>query len=211
MYRTAAAPSARAGIRLMRPLDRHERTETSADTLSTALLAVARRRDREAFARLFLHFGPRIKTYMMQLGMPDSRAEDLAQETMLAVWRKAELFDPGKAAAATWIFTIARNLRIDQARRERHPEVPDAVLEEMPDEQPLPDSAVARAAEDRRVRAAMAVLSPEQAEVIHLSFFADLAHSAIAQRLSLPLGTVKSRLRLAMLKIRNELKDEDES
>ena len=126
------------------------------------------------------------------------------------VWRKAELFDPGKAGAATWIFRIARNLRIDQVRSERHPELPDDALLEIADEQPLPDIAVARAAEDERVRVAMLELSPEQAEVVHLSFFADLAHSAIAQRLRLPLGTVKSRLRLAMTKIRNELADEDE-
>ncbi len=188
--------------------DRLEGAATGRDELSTALVAVARRRDREAFARLFLHFGPRIKTYMMQLGMPDSRAEDVAQETMLAVWRKAELFDPRKSAAATWIFTIARNLRIDQARRERHPEVPDDVLLEMADEQPLADTIVARVDDGERIRAAVDALSPEQAEVIRLSFFADLAHSAIARRLSLPLGTVKSRLRLAMMKIRDALKTE---
>jgi RNA polymerase sigma-70 factor, ECF subfamily len=208
MDRLEAALRERPRIHMTDPLGRHRQTHDGA-SLSKALVAVARRRDREAFARLFLHFGPRIKTYMMQLGMPDSRAEDLAQETMLVVWRKAELFDPSKAAAATWIFTVARNLRIDQARRERHPEVSDDVLLELPDEQLLADSVVARAAEDERLRIAMAVLSPEQAEVIRLSFFADLAHSAIAQRLSVPLGTVKSRLRLAMLKIRNELNDED--
>jgi RNA polymerase sigma-70 factor (ECF subfamily) len=198
-------------IGMTNPLGFDRQTGDGANSLSTALVAVAQRRDRQAFARLFVHFGPRIKTYMMQLGTPYSRAEDLAQETMIMVWRKAALFDPSKAGAATWIFTVARNLRIDQARRERHPEVSDDVLLEMPDERPLADSAVARAAEDERIRIAMAALPPDQAEVIRLSFFADLAHSAIAQRLNLPLGTVKSRLRLAMLKIRNELKDEDRS
>lgn len=192
----------------MAPVDAVERAAGGRDDLSAALVAVARRRDKEAFVRLFLHFAPRIKTYMMQLGMPDSRAEDVAQDTMLAVWRKAELFDPQKSAAATWIFTIARNLRIDQARRERHPEVPDDVLLEMADEQPLADAVVAHADDGERIRAAVDALSPEQAEVIRLSFFADLAHSAIARRLSLPLGTVKSRLRLAMMKVRDALKPE---
>jgi RNA polymerase sigma-70 factor, ECF subfamily len=192
----------------MCPVDRLERAVAGGDDLSADLVAVARRRDKEAFVRLFLHFAPRVKTYMMQLGMPDSRAEDVAQETMLAVWRKAELFDPQKSGAATWIFTIARNLRIDQARRERHPEVPDDVLLEMADEQPSADTVVARADDGERIRAAVDALSPEQAEVIRLSFFADLAHSAIARRLSLPLGTVKSRLRLAMTKIRDALKKE---
>jgi RNA polymerase sigma-70 factor, ECF subfamily len=192
----------------MPPVDRAGRAAGTPDDLSAALVAVAQGRDKEAFGRLFLHFGPRIKTYMMQLGMSDARAEDLAQETMLAVWRKAALFDPAKAAAATWIFTIARNLRIDQARRERHPEVPDDVLLEMADEQPLPDSAVSHADDGELIRTAMETLPPEQAEVLRLSFFADLAHSAIARRLSLPLGTVKSRLRLAMMKIRDALKSE---
>lgn len=176
-----------------------------------ALVAVGRTRDRAAFARLFSHFAPRIKSYMMQRGVPDGRAEDLAQETMLTVWRKAGLFDPAKAAAATWIFTIARNLRIDQVRRERHPEVSDEALAGMADDTPLADSAVASAAEGKRLHEAIAALSPEQAEVIRLSFFDDLAHSAIAQRLRLPLGTVKSRLRLAMVKIRNVLNEESES
>lgn len=183
--------------------------DNGVESLSMALVAVARRRDRLAFARLFLHFGPRIKGYMKQFGMPDGRAEELAQETMLTVWQKACKFDPGKAAAATWIFTIARNLRIDQLRRGRHPEVSEDVLLQIPDERPLADRAVARAAEDRQLRVAMTALSPEQAEVIQLSFFGDLGHSAIARRLGLPLGTVKSRLRRAMMKIRSELDDED--
>jgi RNA polymerase sigma-70 factor (ECF subfamily) len=187
-----------------------QRPDLASSALSLALLAVARDRDRDAFARLFRHFAPRIKTYMMRLGMPDGRAEDLAQETMLTVWRKASLFDPTKAAAATWIFTIARNLRIDQMRRERHPEVPDDALVGMADERPLADSAAALVADGRRLHEAIEALAPEQAEVIRLSYFDDLAHSAIASRLRLPLGTVKSRLRLAMTRIRQALKDESE-
>jgi RNA polymerase sigma-70 factor (ECF subfamily) len=187
------------------------REDSAPQGLSAALVAVGRGRDREAFAQLFSHFAPRIKSYMMQRGVPDGRAEDLAQETMLTVWRKAGLFDPAKAAAATWIFTIARNLRIDQIRRERHPEVSDDALAAMADDAPLADSVVAAAADGKRLHEAIAALSPEQAEVIRLSFFDDLAHSAIAQRLRLPLGTVKSRLRLAMVKIRNVLNEESES
>jgi RNA polymerase sigma-70 factor, ECF subfamily len=178
------------------------------DEMSRALLGVATARDRAAFARLFAHFAPRVKSYMLKLGAPPQRAEDLAQDTMLAVWRKAELFDPAKAEAATWVFTIARNLRIDALRRERHPEVSDDALAEHEDDRPRADALLDGAQRAKRLRGALCDLTPEQAQVVHLSFFADLAHPAIAERLNLPLGTVKSRLRLAMGKIRKALGDE---
>ncbi|AWK89960.1 sigma-70 family RNA polymerase sigma factor [Azospirillum thermophilum] len=179
------------------------------EPLAAALRAVAERHDRQAFALLFGHFAPRVKAYMLKLGMPQARAEDLAQETMLTVWRKAGLYDPARAEPATWVFTIARNLRIDALRRERHPEVSDELLEQQEDDRPPADALLAAGQRARRLRAALAGLSPEQAEVVRLSFFADLAHPAIAERLNLPLGTVKSRLRLALGKIRKALGDED--
>lgn len=183
--------------------------EPPADPWTAALVAVGRTRDRDAFAGLFAHFAPRVKAYMVRLGVPAAKAEDLAQETMLAVWRKAALFDPAKAEAATWVFTIARNLRIDALRRERHPEVSDEELADREDESPRADALVASGQRARRLRAALKDLTPEQAEVVTLSFFADLAHAAIAERLGLPLGTVKSRLRLAMGKIRRALGDDE--
>lgn len=183
------------------------REEPAAD-LSAALVAVAERGDRAAFARLFGHFAPRVKAYMLRLGAPPQRAEDLAQDTMMAVWRKAGLFDPAKAEAATWVFTIARNLRIDALRRERHPEVSDEALLEREDERPRADALLDSEQRAQRLRRALAALTPEQAEVVRLSYFADLAHPAIAQRLNLPLGTVKSRLRLALGRIRKALGDE---
>lgn len=167
-----------------------------ADAHAADLIAVAIRQDRAAFVRLFEHFASRLKGYMLKLGMPPQRAEDLAQETMMTIWRKAALFDPAKAEVATWVFTIARNLRIDALRRERHPEVSDDALLD----------GNQRAIRLRRV---LKTLTPEQAEVVRLSFFADLAHPAIAERLDLPLGTVKSRLRLAMGKIRKALGDDE--
>ena len=173
--------------------------------LSSDIVAIAGRQDQAAFARLFAHFGPRIKSYMLRLGMADAQAEDLAQETLLAVWRKARLFDPAKAEAATWVFTIARNLRIDALRRERFPEASEDELAEFEDEAPLADQRVHDNERQQRIREAMKSLSADQVEVVQLSFFADLAHSAIAERLNLPLGTVKSRLRLAMLRVRKAL------
>jgi RNA polymerase sigma-70 factor (ECF subfamily) len=172
------------------------------------MAAVAGARDRDAFSRLFLHFAPRIKAYMMRQGLPAQRAEDLAQETMILVWRKAGLFDPARAAVATWVFAIARNARIDAARRETHPECP---IEEAADVADAADPADALADRERRgerLREAIAGLPPEQAEVIRLSFFADKAHGAIAAELGLPLGTVKSRIRLAVGRIREALGEE---
>jgi RNA polymerase sigma-70 factor (ECF subfamily) len=168
--------------------------------------AIAVRRDRSAFAALFGHFAPRVKSYMLRLGAEPLLAEELAQETLLAVWRKAAAFDPAKAAPSTWIFTIARNLRIDVARRGRRGE-PAEDPSDVPDAEPTPADALVAAQSESRVRAALLCLPPEQAEVVRLSFFSDKPHSEIAEALSLPLGTVKSRLRLAMGRLRDLLGD----
>lgn len=173
--------------------------------------AIAAHQDRTAFAALFEYFAPRIKTYMQRSGVNDVRAEELAQETMLAVWRKAALFDPASANAATWIFAIARNLRIDAYRRERRGQIgetSDVALEFHADEAPQPDASLASAQSDRRVRAALAALSAEQVRVIELSFFEEKAHSEIAKILGIPLGTVKSRMRLAMKRLRTLLEEQ---
>ena len=164
------------------------------------ILAIASGRDRAAFAELFRHFAPRVKSYMLRLGAPPEMAEELAQETLLTVWRKAALFDPARAGASTWIFTIARNLRIDALRRERRPLID--LPEVDPEPEATPDVLFDGAERDSRLRRAMTDLPPDQAEVVRLSFFEDKPHSEIAERLGLPLGTVKSRLRLALLKLR---------
>ena len=169
------------------------------------IMAIAADGDREAFTGLFNHFGPRVKSYLVRLGLAPGAAEELAQETMLAVWRKASQFDPARAGASTWIFTIARNLRIDSLRRER----PMPAEEDPSDAAPEPaaEALVLTAERDARLRRALKSLSSEQAEVIALSFYSDAPHSEIAERLKLPLGTVKSRLRLAMLHLRTLLED----
>ncbi len=172
--------------------------------------AIARDQDRFAFAKLFEFFAPRIKAFMQRSGLSESGAEELAQETMLAVWRKAALFDPASTGVAAWIFTIARNLRIDAHRREQRgsaSETSDVALEFQVDDAPQPDSRMAAAESEQRVRAALTQLSVEQMRVVELSFFEEKAHGEIAQTLGIPLGTVKSRLRLAMTRLRNLLGD----
>jgi RNA polymerase sigma factor (sigma-70 family) len=171
------------------------------------LRLVAERQDKAAFARVFEHFAPRIKGYMMRLGCSATQSEDLAQEAMVSVWRKAGLFEPEKASAATWIFTIARNLRIDQVRRERRPEIDPSDPALLPDPDPAADDVIEGRQQEVRIRRALAGLPPDQARVIELSFFAGKAHAAIADELNIPLGTVKSRLRLAFGRIRDALKD----
>jgi RNA polymerase sigma-70 factor, ECF subfamily len=174
---------------------------------ATLMLAVGARADRAAFARLFEHFAPRVKAWMLRSGASNAAAEELAQETMLSVWRKAQLYDPHLAGVSTWIFTIARNLRIDALRRERHPSLllPDPADE--PEPPPRADGLVAAAERDSRIRAAMLALPPEQADVVRLAFFQDKPHAEIERDLGIPLGTVKSRLRLAMTRLRAALGD----
>jgi RNA polymerase sigma-70 factor (ECF subfamily) len=177
----------------------------SVEQLNAAVMAVAAARDRAAFQLLFDHFAPRVKGYLMRLGAGSTVAEDLAQEAMLTVWRKAALFDPAKASAATWIFTIARNLRIDAIRRERRPELDPADFE--PEAEREAGETLDWAKAEDRLRAALADLPKEQAEIISLSFLAEKPHSIIAAELGLPLGTVKSRIRLAMARLRLALGD----
>ena len=172
------------------------------------IAAIAQRADRSAFRSLFDHFAPRIKTYMRRSGLDDSAAEELAQEAMLMVWRKAALFDPATAGSAAWIFTIARNLRIDALRRDRRSPAVVAGLAEAEfilDPAPLPDAAAATMQDQHKVRHAMSKLNPDQQRVLELSFFHEAPHGEIARVLGIPLGTVKSRLRLAMVRLRGLL------
>ncbi|GAA0554239.1 sigma-70 family RNA polymerase sigma factor [Rhizomicrobium palustre] len=175
---------------------------------SEAIAAVASTRDREAFARLFGHFAPRVKSYMLRLSAKDAEAEELAQEVMLLVWRKAELFDATSHGAAAWIFTIARNVRIDAARRAKRggiKEVEDVEAEFRVDGGALADETLMTSEQQAQLRAALSELPTDQRKVVELSFFEERAHGEISALLGLPLGTVKSRLRLAMERLRKRL------
>ena len=171
---------------------------------------VAMRRDRDAFARLFEHFAPRLKAWLMKSGATSSAAEDFAQDAMLTVWRKADLYDPRKARAATWIFTIARNRRLDMLRRDARA-LPIPEIELSAHEVMRPDDILTIVDDARRVRDALSQLKPDQVEVLRLAFFLENPHSEIAQRLNLPLGTVKSRIRNAMIKLRTILEPSEEA
>lgn len=170
--------------------------------------AIASSADRQAFARLFDHFAPRVKGLLMRGGTPPDLAEELAQETLMTVWRKAALFDPAKAGASTWIATIARNLRIDHARREKRSRLSQVFdLLEEDDGPEQPDEVLSGSERDARVRVALKGLSKEQYRVVELAFLEGFSHQDVANKLSIPLGTVKSRLRLAMAHLRRHLED----
>jgi RNA polymerase sigma-70 factor, ECF subfamily len=192
-----ASPSRKSGLAEYLP---------ASQLMTVQLVAVGRRRDREAFAALFRFFAPRLKSYFLRIGCPARQAEDLVQETMLRVWDRADRYDPGRAQASTWIFTVARNLRLDSLRGERHPE-PDseALLGALPDPSDGADLMLESHRREERVRAALAALPEEQLEILQLSFYGDVAHSDIAQRLGLPLGTVKSRIRRALQRLRKHM------
>lgn len=180
-------------------------TGTSPDpNLSRLLAEVGRTHDVATFELLFRHFAPRVKAYMARTGSAVG-AEELMQETMVAVWNKAALYDPAKGAASTWIFSIARNLRIDAYRRDRRPEFDPNDPAFVPESEPAADRVMESEQSASEVRAALETLPADQAEVLRLAFFEDSSQSAIASALDLPLGTVKSRMRLAFAKLRAAL------
>jgi len=180
------------------------------EELAALVDRVATSRDRSAFTRLFDLFAPRINGYLQRLGLEAAKAEELTQDVMVTLWQKAHLFDPTKSSLGTWLFRVARNRRIDALRRDRShlldPE--DPMLWPEPPE--APDTGLDATRRDARIRKAMDVLPDEQVELVRYAFFLGLTHSQIAERTALPLGTVKSRIRLAFARLRKELEADPE-
>jgi RNA polymerase sigma-70 factor (ECF subfamily) len=173
--------------------------------MTLALLAVRDRRDRAAFAQIFAYFGPRLKAMLMRGGLRDGSAEDVVQDVMLAVWNKAAQFDPHRAEASAWIYRIARNRQIDLARRRPLP-MPETV-EEQADDAPDAVHCLAFEQEARALREALSRLAPDQRRAIEQAYMEDLPHSEISRAFDLPLGTIKSRIRLGLERLRRDLKD----
>jgi len=168
--------------------------------------AVAGDADQDAFNHLFAHFAPRVKSLMLRNGVGSELAEEIAQETLLLVWRKASQFDPSTSGVAAWIFTIARNLRIDLIRKARS----SVSLEQVDylaweDESISPEALMRSRQESVRVQRALSALSDEQVRVIKEAYYEEKSHGEIAAEADIPLGTVKSRLRLAIRRLRTVL------
>lgn len=188
---------------MSRPTDQ---TSGSAGPDMAELVArVATNRDREAFAALFDHYAPRLSAYLQRLGADPALAEEIAQDAMVALWRKADQFDPAKSSVGTWLYRIARNRRIDLLRRAHGGEarLEDAV--DPVDDRPRQDEALAASQRETLVRRAMRVLPAEQLSLVKLAFYEGRSHSEIATATGLPLGTVKSRIRLAFGRLRRRL------
>jgi len=178
------------------------------ERLARLAAAVAERRDQTAFAELFDYFAPRIKSYLLRLGMESGQAEELTQEVMIVLWHKAALFDPVKSSLSTWLFRIARNRRIDVFRRDKSALL-DADEPALQPSQPESADEIVEAEErDERVRKAMLDLPEEQAVLVRQAFFLGRSHSQIAEDTGLPLGTVKSRIRLAFSRLRRSLEED---
>ncbi len=174
---------------------------------AACLQAVGAHQDKKAFQSLFSYFGPRVKAYVMRLGCQAGQAEELTQETMIKVWRKASQFDASKSAPSTWIFRIARNQRIDAFRRENRPELDPNDPSLIPEPEEAADSVIEQKQSEQQLLEAMKHLSEDQKAILKLSFFEDMSHGRIAEHLDIPLGTVKSRLRLALGKLRTTLNE----
>jgi RNA polymerase sigma-70 factor (ECF subfamily) len=180
-------------------------SETQRDHFSDLMERVALTKDKAAYSEIYGYYGPRVKAYLMRLGADDPLAEELAQDVMVIVWRKAELFDRTQASVSTWLFRIARNKRIDAIRRTKKPELDpnDPLL--LPSAPVAADNAMSGAQRDQFVRDAMVDLPDEQKALLQQAFYQGMTHREIAERSGTPLGTVKSRLRLAFLKLRAKL------
>lgn len=169
------------------------------------LLSVAKSLDRDAFSELFDAVAPRLKSFMIRRGASPEQAEDLVQETMISLWTKAGLYDPAKGSVLTWVFTIAKNLRIDRIRKDASVPLSELIDYDPPSDEPGNDEMLMRRQENVQVARALTEIPPEQKQILVLSFIEDMSQNQIAARLDLPLGTVKSRMRLAYARLRKTL------
>ncbi|WP_442872606.1 sigma-70 family RNA polymerase sigma factor [Cognatishimia sp. SS12] len=182
-----------------------QKTQQGYSEQTVWMLAVKMQRDRAAFCKLFDYYAPRLKGFVMRSGVSGAQAEEIVQDVMLTIWRKAGQFDPHRAQVSSWIYQVARNRQIDVLRRERRP---------MPEDLAEPDQATEDASqilaleqEAQRLRLALSRLKPRQREMVEKAYLGELSHAEIQEETGLPLGTIKSRIRLGLEKLRHELKE----
>ncbi|TLP56019.1 sigma-70 family RNA polymerase sigma factor [Parasedimentitalea maritima] len=205
MIATTLAPPS-AGLRYLRPSNiglcvPQKKQETSQPTVW--LVLVRDLRDRAAFSELFDYFAPRLKGFLMRNGTGSAQAEEIVQDVMLTVWRKASMFDPHRAQASAWIYQIARNRQIDIIRKENRP-VPEELAQD-PGSEPDASQILAIDQEAEHLKTAIEQLQPDQKDMIQKAYLGDLTHKEISIQTGLPLGTVKSRIRLGLRRLRKEL------
>lgn len=198
---TLPAPS------MMRRLERRVEIVTVMDKTEAhwvaSVVSIAQHQDQKAFAEVFRHFAPRVKAFLIKSGADESLAEECMQDVMATLWHKAHMYDPSRASVATWIFTIARNRKIDLLRRYARPEPEE--LPWGPEQEPDQADVIALHQESTKLADAIRKLPPKQRELIERAYFGDLTHSEIAAETGLPLGTIKSRIRLALERLRHAM------
>ncbi len=201
---SAAKPVWRGSTRFKgKPVNRQNKTCDARTEWVSHVRRIRDTQDQVAFAELFQHFAPRIKAFLIKSGSDATLAEECAQEVMATLWHKAHLFDPSRATVATWVFTIARNKRIDVLRKQRRPEPQD--LWWGPEAEPEQEDVLVLQQETAQLRSAMAALPEAQRQLIEKAYFGDLSHREIASQTGLPLGTIKSRIRLALDRLRHAM------
>lgn len=168
------------------------------------MIAVRDRQDRKAFAKLVDYFAPRLKGFIMRSGTSTAHAEEIVQDVLLTAWRKASLFDPHRAQVSAWIYQIARNRQIDVVRKESRP-VPEILIEVSPTEPDAPQI-LAMDQETEQLKHALARLNENQREIVEKAYLGKLTHQEISSQIGQPLGTIKSRIRLGLERLRHELK-----
>lgn len=199
-----APPRRRAYAVPERMVQDRQLSKTEETDWAALMMAVRDRQDKAAFAALFRHFAPRVKAFLMKAGTEAALAEDCAQDVLATVWQKAHQFDPTRASVATWVFTIARNRRIDIARRDRRPD-PEALDWGGDSHEPDQADIYEAAQETQRLTKALSTLPEPQRALVARAFYGDLSHSEIAAETGLPLGTIKSRIRLALERLRTHM------
>ncbi|MBA3910690.1 MAG: RNA polymerase subunit sigma [Rhodobacter sp.] len=192
-----------SGYGLTRKRDRSVAKAEDGTDWAGLLIRVRDSRDRAAFAQIFRHFAPRVKAFLMKSGAGAALAEECAQDVMATLWQKAHLFDPSRASVSTWVYTIARNKRIDALRKDRRAEPEE--LDWGPEPEPDQAEAMEAQEETERLGRALASLPQKQRALIERAYYGDLSHSEIAAETGLPLGTIKSRIRLALDKLRHHM------
>jgi RNA polymerase sigma-70 factor (ECF subfamily) len=192
---------------MMRRPERRVETVTAMEKTEAhwvaSIVSIAQQQDQKAFAEVFRHFAPRVKAFLIKSGADESLAEECMQDVMATLWHKAHMYDPSRASVATWIFTIARNRKIDLLRRYARPEPED--LPWGPEQEPDQADVIALHQESTKLADAIRKLPPKQRELIERAYFGDLTHSEIAAETGLPLGTIKSRIRLALERLRHAM------
>jgi RNA polymerase sigma-70 factor (ECF subfamily) len=175
------------------------------DDMGSLIGLIADQKDRSAFIQIYEYFSPRVKSFLLGRNLTPQLADEVLQEVMLAVWQKAHQYSPARAAVSTWIFTIARNKHIDRIRKEKFPELDANDPSLKPAEAAEVEGECMTIERGQAVQEALAKLPKDQYEVIYMSFMKGVSHGEIGEHLDLPLGTVKSRIRLGFKRLREEL------